>query len=1109
MTLTKKVCCLLLLGLGTVLSAESFPLNRVMRFNEAGRIEVYNRLGGIDGQFEANRFAALDDRVLIDFMDTSYDPQSVIKQDKSTPQLRTYTAKLHKPAMTVDCGVQVSDVTADGVKFTAKVGAENLDKASELFFSLRINRPMLGRNIRFQIKKDNTRYFHLLEMPISQDGGWVWSNPAKQTVEQIDIPMYFGTLRLSGFSSPVMVCKYGDATCNVRIYLPTGVKAVNASINAKFIPYSSTPLNLRSAANMGFADPTPDDNQGGWTDQGPENDFAVMPIGKQLFANVNFDVINPDSNHGKSVLAFRNAARPGFLKEAVIPGYEKRGSWLYLLHAAAWCNLKDVGTVEVAYVDGTKQKFEVKDRRDVGNWWEPRGASNAAVVFRKQNASAMIGLYMSRFPLERKNIKTVRLVSSEESVWLVVAVSVVDEVNLPFPSIDDVQEREYTLNKDAYREFVFDKGVIPGSGLDFSWLLDAPAGKYGRPMINGEHFTFADRPDKPVRFLGANLCEEMNMLDHADSDRLADWIASCGYNAVRFHHFDFYLVKPDSTNAAIDPVQLDRMHYLFAALKKRGIYITLDLYTARKTGFAGKYKSMFEVKTKMMFDPAMRKNLLDFAGNLLLPINPYTNLPMHSDPALISFGLINENPMQTHHEEYKYPNRDAVQNANMKKTYQAWCKKNNLPIAERPSSSEWLRFLLDHQIAVYDEIKSGLAKMGINVANSDFSCSAPFAGAIPRNSYDYVDNHTYFDHPTFPGEMFKFPYSNHNRSDIAMGFPVPLMSASTRIFGKPFMITEYNFCVPNDKRSEGGPIFGALAAMQDWSGIFLFDFGTYSRSWQVKPLANGGHLGSFSAMNDPIQQLSERITALFYLRGDVSALNTCKTFTVTPDVWKNPGAADFALWNKRQNADVPENFTKLGLKYRIGMTVADTVPTGNYSIEELQKGNTLLDLSKEVVSENGQLTANTVKGTLKIVTSRSESLVIPQGLDLTGKSLSVKDNTVFATVFAGGLDSNELIDSKRILILHLTDIKASGQKLTRLGDSIQMYNYGKFSPYLLLKGSAKIELTNKAQGKAKLRALDVNGKILGDVEFTESNGKISFTADTGKYGAMAYELIRE
>ena len=1083
-------------------------INPVMRLNDKARIDVYNRETGIAGQFDSRRFVGTDDWVKIDFSDVSDLDANVIDRAAPAPLLRA--GRFREPKTGVFCNYTfaVKPAGENAAKLHITVTPESPEKLRELFWSVRTNAPFLGREIRMTIRNGQVRYRDQKVIPAEQNGGWVWNSPAGHAVEQVDIPLRFGTLRLSGFSTGAMICKYGDRTGNLRLALPVRDGRVDAELDIAFLPYTATPLDLSAAANMGFADPVENDRQGGWTDQGPDNDFAIMPLGLQTFGNVPVRVLDPAENGGKSVLAFRNPARPEFLKEAVIPADGGKYAWLYLFHAAAWCNRKAAGSIEVAYADGTASNFEVIDRRDVGNWWEPAGAVNAAVVFQGQNPSSVIGMYLSRFRLERKPVRSVKLTSADNSVWLVAGASLVPDEGIPFPAVEDNQERPLTLNPRNYREFTFDKNPVRGSALDFSWLLDAPAGKYGRAVINGEHFEFERRPGRPVRFLGVSICEESNMLEHADSIKLAGRIAACGYNAVRFHHFDGFLVKPDATRPEIDPAMLDRMHFLFAELKKRGIYLTLDLYTMRTGGFSRPFKGMFEVKTQMMFDPELRKNLVEFARNLLLPVNPYTGMSMNDDPALVSIGIINENPLLLHHDEYKYPNRNPVQQANMTRTYRAWCEKNGLTPQERPPAQEWLRFLLDQQSAVFDEMKSALRGIGVKAPFSDLSCTSMYPSALPRSRYDYVDNHTYFDHPTFPGDMFRMPFQNHNRSVIASGFPVPLQAGAARIFGKPFMLTEFNFCVPNDKRSEGGPVMGALAAMQDWSGIFRFEFGTYQRSWKIDPTGNGGQLGAFATANDPILQLSDRITALFYLRGDVKPLSTERTLTVTPQVYRIPQAADYANWFRRQNADIPENFTKLGLLHRIGMRVADRIPAGSFDVETLLKGETLVDLTKPVASPAGEFTANCPNGTLQVVTPRSEALVIPSGGSLKGGLLAANGSEVFSTVFAGALDDKTLADSRRVLILHLTDVKAAGQRLAMLGSRILMYNLGRPSPYLMRRGKVEIELVNRAPGTAVLRALDVNGKTLGDVPFTEKAGKIVFSADPGVTGAFAYELLR-
>ena len=237
-------------------------------------------------------------------------------------------------------------------------------------------------------------------------------------------------------------------------------------------------------------------------------------------------------------------------------------------------------------------------------------------------------------------------------------------------------------------------------------------------------------------------------------------------------------------------------------------------------------------------------------------------------------------------------------------------------------------------------------------------------------------------------------------------------------------------------------------------------------------------------------------------------LSTERTLTVTPQVYRIPQAADYANWFRRQNADIPENFTKLGLLHRIGMRVADRIPAGSFDVETLLKGETLVDLTKPVASPAGEFTANCPNGTLQVVTPRSEALVIPSGGSLKGGLLAANGSEVFSTVFAGALDDKTLADSRRVLILHLTDVKAAGQRLAMLGSRILMYNLGRPSPYLMRRGKVEIELVNRAPGTAVLRALDVNGKTLGDVPFTEKAGKIVFSADPGVTGAFAYELLR-
>ena len=67
--------------------------------------------------------------------------------------------------------------------------------------------------------------------------------------------------------------------------------------------------------------------------------------------------------------------------------------------------------------------------------------------------------------------------------------------------------------------------LTPNQGiLDFSHLLDAPAGKHGFVQARNGHLFFED--GQRVRFLGFNIATRSNTPDHATAEKLAQRFAS-------------------------------------------------------------------------------------------------------------------------------------------------------------------------------------------------------------------------------------------------------------------------------------------------------------------------------------------------------------------------------------------------------------------------------------------------------------------------------------------------------------------------------------------------------------------------------------------------------
>lgn len=222
-----------------------------------------------------------------------------------------------------------------------------------------------------------------------------------------------------------------------------------------------------------------------------------------------------------------------------------------------------------------------------------------------------------------------------------------------------------------------DLDIEPGSALDFSNVLPrhAPAGKFGRLIATKQgKFAFENRA-VPMRFYGVDLCCTAQYLSRELADRLAERLVRLGYNAVRIHHYERWLVERVPGEMRLRSDTLDQFDYLFAAFKQRGIYVTTDLYVSRLIALADVYEDrsrnagngqaktadraedwtfenyynvgaadfgVQDFKMAVYVNDRAYENFQAFARALLDHTNPYTKLRYADDPALASLSLMNE-----------------------------------------------------------------------------------------------------------------------------------------------------------------------------------------------------------------------------------------------------------------------------------------------------------------------------------------------------------------------------------------------------------------------------------------------------------------------------------
>lgn len=196
--------------------------------------------------------------------------------------------------------------------------------------------------------------------------------------------------------------------------------------------------------------------------------------------------------------------------------------------------------------------------------------------------------------------------------------------------------------------------------LDFSWLLDKPAGCHGFVTAKNGHLYYED--GTRARFIGFNFPVRSGLPDHESADVYAKRLAGLGCNVVRIHAVDIFpnaaqeawATEPDAplldyasgSTRNFHPVGLEHLDYFVWKLKEQGIYVHLDLNVARgyMPGDDTDYDEAFPQggKGTNILNRRLRKLQQEFAEKYLTHLNPYTGLRYIDDPCVMAVQLLNE-----------------------------------------------------------------------------------------------------------------------------------------------------------------------------------------------------------------------------------------------------------------------------------------------------------------------------------------------------------------------------------------------------------------------------------------------------------------------------------
>jgi hypothetical protein len=694
--------------------------------------------------------------------------------------------------------------------------------------------------------------------------------------------------------------------------------------------------------------------------------------------------------------------------------------------------------------------------------------------------------------------------------------------------------------------------IVPGSALDLSGqgLTSGPCGAKGRIIATPEgHFACADEPDKPQRFYGVNLCFTANFLPHADCDRLLDRLVRLGYNTVRIHHYEFRLTAQDwQTGFDWSPEHVDQLDYLMAGCAKRGLWLTTDLYVSRpvsaaQIGLPGTdrrddYKILVPVHQPAYADWQV------FVRAFLDRVNPYTGRRVADEPALAWLSLINEDNVSNY-----WP--DVLALPQWKQAWNAWLARR---CPDRAALAILLGDLADDEdpaagsVALAGDVHGETARsracqvFGAETERAmvarmrtflrdEIRCPAlltdtngwtnHLADQIPRQDFDYVDDHFYVDHPRFIDADWQLPSRSGNANPVRAGAPGGCGNALVRLWGKPFTISEYNYSGPGRFRGVGGILTGALAGLQDWDAVWRFAY-AHSDTSLFKPAP----ITYFDLASDPLNQAADRAAVMLFLRRDLTpaphrvALVMRATELAAPRTgqatWAGPA---WLAWITRVGCAVvdgqtqaPDDAIALPLGWEQPAPQGLAAYASDRAAVEARLRTAGIPVSNGAIrSETGELSIDPGKGTLRFDTPRTAGGYADPGNAIVAEhaGLRIDGIDVGATVFLTSLDGQPIRRSGRLLLTHLTDLQNSGVRYAEAARQTLLAWGG--LPHLVRDGAATVHIALAEPVAYTVWALSTGGRRLEQVATSIAADGLTIPLRVrGPDGArMLYEIVRK
>lgn len=877
-----------------------------------------------------------------------------------------------------------------------------------------------------------------------------------------------------------------------------------------------------------------------------ETNTAELYIDGELMANA--DLPSYPSNALTGVVFIKNGWETVYLDDIALTADNNDPSVTFMSDSPYYANT-------ISYVSGTVDVYSQSRERFMQKL-RLEGASDAVMLNADGTANTDSAMSANKY---------LRITTDEDKSIYYFTKEGSDSYLSSLDSID--------ISNDAARDtenfYIYEQPNIEklkGSALDMSFALDAPAGKYGFVKRDGDKFVLSNTNDE-IKFWGTNISDQNIFLEHDEAEKVADRIAQMGFNIVRIHKFDsvdsergLLKTNPDTGKVELDADKMDKLCYLLAELKERGIYWYINLYVSRPIcpGDNADYHDTAQMLPAGYWNRSLIDIQNEFANQVLGYDNPYTGMRIADDPALALVDMNNEKNIYTGNmtpstgsyynelnEKFsawlknKYKDRAALKSAWLPRTNdeKSWCNFG-LQESEDPwSEGKPAQIMDDKGDGSLDrgrftkgrgkdvktflcELEADYYSQRMNFLKNTVGVKCPVSGGTAytsnqiENFYamtntDFVSTHLYWGGGDVNLKTVGKQFDGRSQLETdSLG--IITEAASTNIYGMPHTVDEWNHCVPNAYTAEG-PILASAYSRLNNLNFFAFSFDTKT---YLKTQTGGEDISldsPYSIAENPVSAAVFPAAAVMFQRGDIKESQSGYYESISQSEIGEAFDKDKGIWPGIHFLPSYKNHLgligKTGSVFNIsglndGLANDSTVKT---TAEAADSGN------KKYVSATNELTTDLNNKIFTADTAGSQAVCgFIGGKTISLSNADIKVNNDYAAVSLTSVDKNNgNISGAEKLLLTLAGETRNYAQIVETDSAM-----GKQKSIIKVAGKAPImaeqitgEITLKLDGDYTVYPLTSSGERKAPLAVTKTSGgfKFSVAKDTK---AMNFEIVK-